>query len=199
LANFADDLSAFLEARMTAPVPVGGISMGAALALRLAIARPDLVTGLILVRPAWVCDPAPPNLAPYVLCGELLARHSAERARTAFDASPIARRFAEEAPDNVASFHAILAREPRAVTSALLSRIATDGPGVAETDLVRLHLPTVVIGQEHDLAHPIGMAEQLVALIPGARLVRVTPKGQDRAQHSKEVRLALANFLSELT
>src|ERR1700743_3399914 len=35
---------------------VGGISLGAAIALRLALRRPDLVGGLILARPAWLFE-----------------------------------------------------------------------------------------------------------------------------------------------
>src|SRR5688500_15818788 len=49
MALFADALAALAEG-LDPPVVLGGISMGAALSLRLAVLRPDLVRGLILIR-----------------------------------------------------------------------------------------------------------------------------------------------------
>ena len=46
---------------------VGGISMGAAISLRLAVTRPDLVRALVLARPAWMFAPAPDNMQPIAL------------------------------------------------------------------------------------------------------------------------------------
>jgi len=197
-ATFADDLAALIDSHLSAPLPIGGTSMGAALALRLAVTRPDLVSALVLVRPAWACDPAPPNMAPYALLGDLLHRHPPEEALSAFEATDIARTLAKEAPDNLASIRAIARREPIAVTRALLTRIAADGPGVTPADLSRLRVPTLVIGHRRDLAHPLAMAEDLARRIPGARLARVTPKADSRALHVAEVRAALAAFLQEL-
>jgi pimeloyl-ACP methyl ester carboxylesterase len=198
LATFAEDLGAFIEARLRPPVPVGGISMGAALALRLAVMQPDLVSALILIRPAWGCDDAPPNLAPYALCGDLLARHPPEEALAVFDVTAIARRLGEEAPDNLASLRAILLSEPTEVTRALLARIAADGPGVTRAQLARLGLPALVIGQDRDHAHPLALATELATLIPGARLVQVPPKAESRDRHREGVRQALASSFQEL-
>lgn len=198
LAAFAGDLATFAVERLGAPLVLGGISMGAALALRLAVLRPDLVHGLVLARPAWICDAAPPNLAPYALVGDLLAHLPPDEARTAFEASDDARRLAEEAPDNLASLRGFFGREPLPVTAALLGRIARDGPGVTPADLARLAVPTLVIGHDRDLAHPWSMAETLAALIPGARLHRITPKADDRARHAADLRDVLAQFLKEV-
>ena len=48
--------------------------MGAAIALRLAVKQPELVRALVLARPAWVTEPAPPNMQAYAEVGELLSR-----------------------------------------------------------------------------------------------------------------------------
>jgi pimeloyl-ACP methyl ester carboxylesterase len=198
LATFAEDLAAFLSERVPTPAALGGLSMGAALALRLAVRRPELVRSLVLIRPAWVCEPAPPNLGPYAHCGDLLSRHPPEEAVAAFEASPLARRLAEDAPDNLASLRGILRREPVEVTRELLTRIAADGPGIAPSDLSALRVPTIVIGQDRDLAHPLAMAEELARLMPEARLMRVPPKADDRGRHAQAVRQAIALFLQEL-
>lgn len=198
LATLADDLAAFVEARLGGPVAVGGISMGAALALRLAVTRPDLVSALCLARPAWVCEPAPANMAPYAVVGRLLDRHEAPEASARFERLPLARRLAAEGPDTLRTLRRLLRREPRAETSALLVRLAADGPGVARAELAALRVPTLVIGHGRDHAHPWAHAEALAGLIPGARLVRVAPKAESRDRHRDEVREALARFLQEL-
>jgi pimeloyl-ACP methyl ester carboxylesterase len=198
LATFVDDLAVFIEERLGGPVVVGGISMGAALALRLAVTRPDLVSGLCLLRPAWVCEPAPANMAPYAVAGALLGQHGPEEARARFERLPLARRLAAEAPDNLETLRRLLSREPLARTAALLSRVSADGPGVSPAEVAALRVPTLVIGHGQDLAHPWAHAEALAGLILGARLVRVAPKAESRHRHRDGVCDALAHFLQEL-
>ena len=195
-AAFAGDLAGFVET-LGGPVVVGGISMGAALALRLAVERPELVSGLVLARPAWLFAAGPGNMAPYGLVGDLLARHPPEEARAAFDDSETARRLAAEAPDNLASLQGMFARRPLEVTRALLTRLPADDPGVSEAQARALGVPTLVIGHGRDLAHPLSDAETLAATVPGARLVTITPKADSREGYVREFRAALSQFLQE--
>ena len=90
IAAFAEDVAALIMAQNLGPVCVGGISMGAAMALRLAVTRPDLVRGLILVRPAWVAQAAPANMQPNAEVGALLARMPQADAFAAFMAGETA-------------------------------------------------------------------------------------------------------------
>ncbi len=198
LATFAQDAAALIEARFAGPVVVGGMSMGAALALRLAVRRPDLVSGLCLARPAWVCEPAPANMVPYAVAGFLLGHYGAAEARARFERLPLARRLAADAPENLLTLRRLLDREPRAETAALLTRIAADGPGVTRAEVAALRVPTLVIGHGQDLAHPWAHAEALARLIPDARLVRVASKAESRDRHRDGLRDALARFLQEL-
>lgn len=196
IATFAGDVAAAVPADVARPLPVGGVSMGAAVALRLAVDRPDLVGALILVRPAWVTEAGPANMAPYAEVGRLLAGRPAAEARALFEAGETARRLREEAPDNLASLCGFFDRAPRDVTSALLTRIAADGPGVTEADLRALRVPTLVVGNTRDAVHPLAHAERLAGLIPGARLVTVTAKADDRARHAAEVGDAIEGFVA---
>jgi len=91
IARFADAVAALIET-LPAPVVLGGISMGAAIACRLAVTRPDLLRALILVRPAWVTQSAPANMAPNAEVGMLLMNHPAAEARAIFTTSATAQR-----------------------------------------------------------------------------------------------------------
>ncbi len=197
IATFADDLAALIEAKAIGPCIVGGISMGAAIALRLAVTRPDLVRALVLARPAWVTDAAPPNMAPNLLVGDLLAQHPAAEARDMFERTDIVARLTAEAPDNLASLRGFFDRAPQTVTAELLRRISADGPGVDRDQVSGIAMPTLVIGHGRDAVHPLAHAEALAELIPGAWLDIIPPKADDPDGYRAGFRAALDQFLQE--
>lgn len=197
IATFTDDLAALIEARGFAPCVVGGISMGAAIALRLAVMRPDLVRALVLARPAWVAEPAPPNMAPNLLVGDLLAAHSAAEARELFERTDTVARLMSDAPDNLASLRGFFGRAPQAVTAELLRRISADGPGIDRDQVRGIAMPVLVIGHGRDAVHPLAFAETLAGLIPGAWLDIIPPKADDPDGYREGFRAALDQFLQE--
>lgn len=198
IAGLAEDVVAAAAARGVTGAVVGGISMGAAIALRLAVVRPDLVRGLVLARPAWLAERAPEGLTPNRTIGHLMSRHDPATARSLFEATPLRELLAQEAPDNLASLRGFFTREPVAVTAALLSRIAADGPGVTRDQVASLRVPTLVIGHERDVIHPLALARGLAAMIPGARLIEITPKALDKERYLAEFRQALDGFLETI-
>ena len=198
IAAFADDVAALMSARDIAPAVIGGISMGAAIALRLAVHRSDLVRALILARPAWTLEAAPENMAPNAEVGGLLQTLDPVAAKAAFTAGDTARRLAAEAPDNLASLIGFFDRPPVETTARLLTSISADGPGVTAEQVQRLSVPTLVIGTERDAIHPLAYAHTLADLIPTARLVTITPKATDRAAYVREFQAALQTFLEEI-
>lgn len=197
IATFADDVAALIE-RLSGPVVLGGISMGAAIACRIAVLRPDLVRGLVLVRPAWVTDHAPANMAPNAEVGRLLSTQTAASARVAFTASATAHNLAQTAPDNLASLMGFFDREPQAATAKLLMSISADGPGITQANLRALCLPTLICGTALDAIHPLAHAQALAALIPQSQFVELPPKGIDKAAHLAALAAAMTQFLKEI-
>jgi pimeloyl-ACP methyl ester carboxylesterase len=197
LAQFAEDVAVLIET-LPGPVVLGGISMGAAIACRLAVTRPDLVRALVLVRPAWVADAAPANMAPNAEVGALLARWPADKARQIFADGATARWLAAAAPDNLASLMGFFERRPQQDTAYLLTTIAMDGPGITAVDLGKLRLPTLICATAEDAIHPIGHAQDLARLIHGARLVNLPAKGRDKPAHLAALCTAMIRFLKEI-
>ena len=158
--------------------------MGAAIALRLAVRRPDGSGRSILARPAWVAAPAPDNMRPYALVGELIARLPADEAPPRFEASaPPRRRSPARRPTTSRASAASSAGEPAAF-GRLLHAIAADGPGSTEAR-GRAASPSRRWSSGTAATSPIPSpsAEALAALIPGARLAVITPKAEDRAAY----------------
>ncbi|OBQ69613.1 alpha/beta hydrolase (plasmid) [Mesorhizobium loti] len=198
IATFAEDIEALANTLGIGPAVVGGISMGAALALRLAVHRPARVRALVLARPAWVFEAAPANMKPYAMVGDLLTRHSPGDARRLFDDSPIAAELGKLAPDNLSSLQGFFTRPDSVRFGRLLMAIAGDGPGVSEADIRAIAVPTLVIGHDHDLVHRLADAQALAGLIPSATLHTITAKSQDRVAYRREFRACLSQFLETL-
>ena len=196
IKTFAADVLAFADARGLRKFAIGGISMGAAIALRIAVTGPQRVMALVLSRPAWLWDAAPDNMRPFVEVASALQEWEPQEALRRFDGSETARMLAEQAPDNLASLRGFFTRDNPVVTSELLGRIAMDGPGVTKAEISALNVPALVIGNRLDAVHPLDYAERLAGLIPGAQFIEVAPKAEDRARHGAEVRTILADFLS---
>jgi pimeloyl-ACP methyl ester carboxylesterase len=197
IRTFSEDLAFLAERLGIRRAVVGGISMGAAVSLRLAVLRPDLVSGLVLARPAWLFDHSPDNMRPFALVGELLRQPDRKAARDAFARSDTAKRLAGEAPDNLASLLGFFDRPESTATADLLTAIAADGPGVSEAEAKRIAVPTLVIGHRDDLVHPLAYAQRLGIIIPNARMVEIASKVASRERYVTEFRSALADFLGD--
>lgn len=199
IAAFADDVAALADVLDLRSVLLGGISMGAAIANRLAVTRPDLVRALLLVRPAWVSESAPENMAPNAEVGDLLRRFAPEEGLKIFRSSATHAALLAAAPDNIASLESFFSRRPLDVTAELLTAISAEGPGIGEADLAALEVPTLVLGSAFDAIHPLEHARRLAALVPGARFREITPKGRDKAAYIADIHSAFEDILEELT
>ncbi|TIO09604.1 alpha/beta fold hydrolase [Mesorhizobium sp.] len=195
LSMFADDVLAAADRAGLDRFVAGGISMGAAIALHLACRQPDRVAGLLLVRPAWMFDSAPMNLRPITEVADLILDHGPDKARAIFAQSQTAARLRREAPDNLASLFGYFDRPGAAPFAQVLADIATDGPGVFESDAAALGIPTLVIGNAMDAVHPLAAAHTLAAIIPGAAFTEITPKALDSVRHFAELQAEITTFL----
>ncbi|NTJ67711.1 alpha/beta hydrolase [Agrobacterium rhizogenes] len=196
---FAEDVLAATTAYGFDRFIVGGISMGAAIALHFAHHHPHRVVGLVLVRPAWTFEASPDNLAPIRMVAALILSNQIEEAKRRFVSSEIGRRIASEAPDNFSSLLGYFDRPDAAAFASVLADIAADGPDVPQAAAAALAVPTLIIGNQHDAIHPLSRAQALANVIPGAGFVEVTAKAIDKNRHFAEVQDAIAHFLAPKT
>jgi pimeloyl-ACP methyl ester carboxylesterase len=197
IKSFANDVADVVEEQNLGPLIIGGISMGAAISLHLAVRKPHLVKALVLARPAWLIDNKPENMKPNAEIGDLLATHSPQDAKALFLQSETAHQLEKSAPDNLASLTSFFAREPLEVTAALLTSISHDGPGVTEQQVRALKIPTLIIATGQDAIHPLSHADALHEMISHSRMVEITPKGVDKARYVKEFQSTLLEFFEE--
>lgn len=196
IARFAEDARGLLDHLRIDRAVVGGISLGAAIGLRLAALHPDRVCGLILARPAWVDGPSVATQAAYAEVAHLLADYGADEGARRFEASASLASVEAVSPDNAASLRWFFRRPNPASTIALLSRIPNNSPGIDAARLGRIAAPTLIVANAQDYVHPLAYAERLRSLLPHATLRIITSKTVDRAAYVAEFRAALAEFLA---
>jgi pimeloyl-ACP methyl ester carboxylesterase len=196
IAATADDLLALMGRLEIDRAIVGGISMGAAVALNFALRHPDRLLGLILSRPAWLDRPAPEHLRIFVEITRFLRAFGPEEGRRRFEASEAYRRLADVSRDCARTL-ADQFRHPRAAETAVkFERFAMDGPCRGRRGWGDLHLPTLVMANRDDPIHPLGFGEALAEAIPGATFRELTPKSVSLIGHGLDIREALDRYLT---
>ena len=197
IAQFATDAVGLLDHLGIASATVGGISLGAAIALRLGARHPDRVSSLVLARPAWVVEPAPPTQAAYLEVARHLRDWGATEGRKRFRQTETYRFLSQAAPDNAATVMALFSRPRPDTTIALLSCLPTDGPGIGRTELTELAQRTLIIVTPDDHVHLASYGHELGSLVPNAQVVEITSKACDRNRYVTDFRKQLADFLLE--
>lgn len=169
LADLADDAAAIAAHFAAAPAIVVGASMGAAVALELALRHPGIVRGLVLVSPvlerdarfeavlrSW-SETAEPESAERIrgmlpwLLGRAFLANAGKRAA----AAAALRAMAAHTPPDTLKHHA----------AALLSWL-----GTRSDDLVRVETPSLVIVGAEDILAPPAQAEAVARGLRNARL-----------------------------
>ena len=158
-------LSAFDDAARNGPIAVGGVSIGAAVAVAWALAHPDAVAAVLAALPAWS---GPPGSAPAALA----ARYSASRLRSDGLAATTTQMRASSPPwladELTRSWQAQWPHLPDTMEEAA----AYVAPSRAE--LRRLAVPLGVAAAVDDPIHPLQVGIDWAAAAPHAALRTVT-------------------------
>jgi pimeloyl-ACP methyl ester carboxylesterase len=194
--TFGEDWLALLNHLAIHRAIVGGISMGAALALHFTLRWPERVTGLVLSRPAWLEAPCPWNVKMFTLVSGLIRKHGARQGLVEFHRTPEYRETLEKWPD-VANSLSLQFQNPRADETALkLERIIKDTPHPERRAWASVRVPTLVLGNRLDPVHPFDYADELARAIPGAELREITSKSVSVERHNADVQRCLDEYLS---
>src|SRR5258706_9015911 len=89
LSSFAEDLLALMEHLGIKQAIIGGISMGAAVALNFVLRFPERVGGLILQRPAWLAEPMGGNAKIYAFIAKLIREQGPTAGQAIFKGSDV--------------------------------------------------------------------------------------------------------------
>ncbi|HEX2439449.1 MAG TPA: alpha/beta fold hydrolase [Methylomirabilota bacterium] len=172
IERMAESVDALLAHVDGAPVHLLGLSLGACVALRLAIAAPARVRTLTLVNPfARVHAAGPGDVARLLVRLALLAT-----APPGAMAAHVARRLFPW-PEQRGLYEAAvasLAATPRRVYFAAMRALARFD---ARGQVAAIRCPTLIVAGDRDTSVPLAAKTELAAAIPGARLLIVPGSG----------------------
>jgi pimeloyl-ACP methyl ester carboxylesterase len=192
----AGDVLGLLDALGIERAVVGGISMGAGIALRMAVERPERVLGLVLVRPAWLDAGEPAHLRPLQQIARLLREQGVEAGRRTFMVSAEYMAIRSETAAGAQSLLDQFA-EPRAIEAVeRLERIPRDVPCPDRNLWRRLQQPALVLGNARDPIHPMQVAQELARELPCSEYREVTSKAVHPIAHALDVRERILDWWS---
>jgi pimeloyl-ACP methyl ester carboxylesterase len=198
IRHFTEDLRLFLDYLKIDRAVIGGISMGAEIALNFALAHPGRALGLILSRPAWLDESRSDNMKVFSTIAEFIRKYGAWEGAKRYQETEAYQHVLKVSPDNANSLLSQFAHPRAEETVAKLERIPTHVPGNTREDWKRIRVPTLVVVNRQDAIHPFEFGETLAATIPNAALVEVTPKSINTDAHAADVQRALDDFLGKL-
>ncbi len=190
----ADAAIALLDHLAIDTAILGGLSMGAGVSLNAALRHPARVRALILVRPAWLAEPNPPNLAIIARIGRWLETEGPDAARTRLHADPLYADMLATNPNAAASLATLLDFPP--ARAGVLYDMVAHAPFGAMSDLARIDIPSLVISTDADPLHPTPMAHAIAAALPRAEHHATPPRYLAPAPHTAAVRALVNDFLT---
>ena len=195
---FASDLLALMLHLDLQSVVIGGISMGAAVALRLATQHPQYIRGLVLSRPAWLDKPNPINLRIYALIYDLIKAHGSTRGLEMFKLTRDYADIESVSPDAATSLVGQFTHPRAEETLVKLKRIPADSPISSLDELSSITVPTLVLANHLDPIHPYEYGPTLAASINSAIFRELTPKAVSAKHYSDDFSRYLDEYLREL-
>ncbi|AHH20084.1 putative hydrolase [Nocardia nova SH22a] len=154
------------EAAGRGPVLAAGISLGAAIAIEWAAARPDAAAGVLAALPAWTG-------ADTTGCPAALSAATTAAQLRADGLEPVIERMRAGSPPWLARALTQSWRRHWPDLPAALEE-AADYAWPEPELLAALQVPTTIVAAIDDPVHPITVAQRWCALLPHARLHRIT-------------------------
>ncbi len=193
--QYADDLIRLFDHLGIGRAIAGGISMGAGIALNLAVRYPHRVLALVLVRPAWLDRPNPPNLT---ILSDLADFAGTPSGMERFQSTPAFRKLQKELPNAAQSVLGQFSREQGEYTSVVLKRMVQDVPVPDLQLLESVRLPCLILTGEQDPLHPLEFGTLLNSRLHQSRLELVASRYLDEVVHANQVRKYVRKFMKDL-
>ena len=202
---FADDLVVFMDHLQIETAVLGGISMGAAVALSAALRYPERCIALVLSRPAWLNGSMSSQaIAAYAEAARLLKDEpSPESALQKLEKSDIYRAINEQCADAGKSLLGqvrcvVLDPNLREAAVARLQYLSTGQSGLDLQSAAAVEVPTLIMATPNDPIHPLSFAHALAGAIPHSSFAKLEPKQLNDGPHIEEVNSLIVQFLDSV-
>lgn len=172
---------------------LGGISMGAAVSMNLALRYPQLVKKLILIRPAWLDKPME---EPIRRLFDHVARYlNFQGGKEIFKNQVEYINLQKEAPAAACSFIKYFDDSVSISTSIKFEIMPACRPISSLNELKKLRMPVLILVTQQDPVHPLCYGVACREMIPHADFKEIISKSIDADEHVQQVKKSISQFL----
>ena len=180
----ADDAVALLDHLGIETAVIGGISMGAAVSVNIAVRYPERVKALLLIRNAWTCVPmAPDRILAYADMGRCLQEGGEELFKTT-GGWDIVR---EPSAYTRNAFLLPFGEEPNIRNWQKFCILPSMAPIPDEKCLEKIKVPVHIGACRNDFCHPYGYGVWYHEKIAGSVLTEIPDKDTDGKRHKQMI------------
>jgi pimeloyl-ACP methyl ester carboxylesterase len=198
-AAMADDMAALLDTLGIFAAIIGGVSMGAGIALAFGLRNKERTKALILSRPAWLDQPFPPHLAIFPEIAQKVKVLGRESALRWFEESEYYKSLVRDFPEAAKSLLGLFAKRNMEALTFPFRFIPASTPYDSSNELEVLDVPALVLANRDDPLHPFACADTLAAALPQAHLCEFASKSQSVEEHKRQFRDHVSKFLAGLS
>ena len=191
---YAEEVIRFLDCLKIEKAIFGGISMGAGIATYIALHFPNRVSGLVLIRPAWLDRKNPSNLQILKKAATFIPK---KNGKIQFEQTVDFQNISQQLPTAGKSVTGVFASSQQKVIPLVLKKMVGDRPLNNLNELSRIACPSLIIGNDDDPLHPWEMATEMHRYIPNSQLEKVVSRYLQNRHHRSSVQEITANFLSK--
>ncbi|WP_158860305.1 alpha/beta fold hydrolase [Lunatibacter salilacus] len=195
MAVFSQDLFQLLQYLKVEYCTLGGISLGAAVAMKFTLQYPDLVERLVLVRPAWLNEKDSEHFRLLKLAHDYIQKYGVVTGKEYFEENPEFIEAKKLFPEYTSSLLGHFSRSQGSTAYSLLKHLPEDVPFAEMEDLVQIKIPTLVVGTAQDPLHPLAYAEKIAEFITLSQLEILPSKYLHPKEHLKQCQNKIAGFL----
>jgi len=192
---YADEIKQLMDTLTIKKAILGGISMGAGIAINMALRYPKKVQAVVLVRPAWLASPNPENL---LILNKAAAFIKEENGSTAFKKERDYIKVANKLPLAARSILGVFAKSQRKEIPIVLESMVNSAPFNQLSELATLKIPCLIIGNDDDPLHPFEMAKTLRSAIPNSELKKIVSRYINNGQHKRLLNYVVSDFVKKL-
>lgn len=195
---FTDDLAAFMEYLKIEKAIIGGISMGAAVALNFVLRYPERTIGCVFSRPAWLDHPMPQSHQDLFRdVADLILEHGPDLGREIFCKSQRYARLQQESQAVAQSFLNYFDYKHAKTTTGKFLSMPADTPCSNKQEWNKIRVPALIMANGSDPLHPLEYGQVMAEYIHQAEFHEITAKSIDSKQHIEDVQKHLEEFLQK--
>jgi len=193
--SYAEEVKYLMDEKPDQRYILAGISMGAGIAMRLALKYPERISKAVLLRPAWLNDPFPANLDLLYRLGIKWKAGTTEEARQWLLADSKYISIRNESAACAGSVESQLSRPDPALAARTLTDLCSDAPVHKIQDIKSIDVPILIIATDGDPLHPLHFARQLHEWLPNSRFSQIASRYDYPDRHKEELTLLLKEFI----